>query len=60
MDIINYLEKDYNIFLNEQQKKAVKHSENPAIVLAVAGSGKTTSLVARTANLIVNHNVRPE
>ena len=45
--------------LNDQQKSAVLHKEGPAIILAVPGAGKTTVLIARTANLILNHAVNP-
>lgn len=43
----------------EQQKKAVFHKDGPALVLAVPGSGKTTTIIGRVANLILNHNVNP-
>ncbi|MBS4539096.1 ATP-dependent helicase [Clostridium sp. D2Q-11] len=33
--------------------------DGPALVLAVPGAGKTTVLIARTANLILNHNINP-
>lgn len=46
--------------LNAQQKEAVLHKQGPAIILAVPGAGKTTVLISRTANLILNHNVNPE
>lgn len=46
--------------LNAQQKEAVLHKDGPAIILAVPGAGKTTVLISRTANLILNHNVSPE
>ena len=43
----------------EQQKEAVFHKDGPALVLAVPGSGKTTTIIGRVANLILNHNVNP-
>ncbi|MTI68466.1 MAG: ATP-dependent helicase [Firmicutes bacterium] len=46
--------------LNQQQKDAVLHKDGPAVVLAVPGAGKTTVLICRTANLIMNYNVNPE
>lgn len=50
----------FSIELNQQQKLASSHKDGPAIVLAVAGAGKTTTLCARTANLIIEHNVDPK
>lgn len=46
--------------LNCQQKSAIQHIEGPALVLAVPGAGKTTVIIHRTANLILNHKVRPD
>ncbi len=60
MDMNEYLHNKFSITCNPQQKQAMEHVEGPAIVLAVAGSGKTTTLVSRTANLILNHGVNPE
>lgn len=38
--------------LNPEQRDAVSHSEGPLLILAGAGSGKTTVLVSRTGRLI--------
>jgi len=46
--------------LSNEQKKAISHIKGPALVLAVPGAGKTTVLIHRTANLILNYNVAPE
>lgn len=53
------LKNKYHIDLNNQQKKAILHKDGPALVLAVPGAGKTTSLICRTANLIIHHKIRP-
>ena len=38
--------------LNEEQCSAVAHNTGPLLILAGAGSGKTTVLVSRTGRLI--------
>ncbi len=46
--------------LNPEQAEAVLHNEGPLLILAGAGSGKTTVLVSRTGRLIAEKKTRPE
>ncbi|WP_286167074.1 UvrD-helicase domain-containing protein [Clostridium sp. D33t1_170424_F3] len=45
------MEKEFSR-MNDRQKEAVFHTDGPLLILAGAGSGKTTVLVNRIANLI--------
>lgn len=57
--VLNWLEKQHNINLNYQQIEVINHFSGPALVLAVAGAGKTTCICARTANLVIEKKVEP-
>ncbi len=44
---------------NQSQLSAIQHKDGPMLVLAGPGSGKTATLVERTKNLILEHEVNP-
>lgn len=45
---------------NPRQKEAIEHVHGPMLVLAGAGTGKTSVLVERIANLVEQKHARPE
>ena len=49
----------FEMKLNSQQKQAKEHSAGPLLILAGAGTGKTTTIVQRMAFLILNLDVEP-
>lgn len=46
--------------LNKSQKAAVTHEQGPLLIVAGAGTGKSTVLINRLAYLIQNKGVRPD
>jgi superfamily I DNA/RNA helicase len=51
---------DWTQGLNPEQSEAVLHMQGPLLILAGAGSGKTTVLVSRTGQILENAKVKPE
>ena len=45
---------------NEEQKKVIRHTDGPALIIAGPGTGKTFTLVKRVVYLIVEKGVKPE
>lgn len=45
--------------LNPEQKKAVTHKQGPLLVIAGAGTGKTTVIIRRIAHLIASKMAKP-
>ena len=48
------------IHLTQNKKQAIEHFEEPAMVLAGPGSGKTTVITNRVLNLIEEQGVSPK
>ncbi len=51
--------KNYLKDLNSEQKKAVVHKDGPLLILAGAGSGKTSTMTRRIAHLILSEGISP-
>ena len=45
---------------NEYQKKAIDLIEGNVCVIATAGSGKTSVLIERIKDMVLNHGIRAE
>ena len=57
---IEQLWDEEKFYPNDNQRKAILHTEGPLFLTAGPGSGKTRVLLWRTLNLIVYHDVKPE
>ncbi|MBI2671999.1 ATP-dependent helicase [Candidatus Woesearchaeota archaeon] len=51
--------KNDGIDLNNEQKEAINTIDGNLLIIASAGTGKTTTIVERYVNLILNHSVNP-
>ena len=58
MDFARFMAR-YGLTLDEQQQAAVQAADGPVLLLAVPGSGKTTTLVARLGYLLHVRGVAP-
>lgn len=45
--------------LNSQQSEAIQHKNGPLLIIAGAGTGKTTVITERIKNLIIDRNIPP-
>lgn len=50
---------DWTKGLNPEQREAVLHTRGPLLILAGAGSGKTTVLVSRTGHILQSEKLKP-
>ena len=46
--------------LNDAQRQCVVHGDEPLLVLAGAGTGKTTAITYRVGHLMYERGVRPD
>ena len=51
--------KDASFKLNKEQLKAIKFGKGPLLIIAGAGTGKTTVITERIKNLILSKKVKP-
>jgi DNA helicase-2/ATP-dependent DNA helicase PcrA len=54
-----YTQEDLIEGLNDEQAEVVRHTHGPLLCAAIAGSGKTTALVRRMANLVMSNVTDP-
>ena len=55
----NTFKEQFNINLNDQQEAALTNIDGQTLLLAVPGSGKTTTLVCRIGYMIYVHGIDP-
>lgn len=60
VEFASMLKSKYGIDLSKEQEIAIQSIDGPCLLLAVPGSGKTTVIVSRCFNMILNHNISPD
>ena len=53
------MDKDASLKLNKEQEKAVKYGSGPLLIIAGAGTGKTTVITERIKRLILFKKIKP-
>src|SRR3989344_7076809 len=48
-----------SVLLNAEQQEAIEHGDGPLLIIAGAGTGKTTVITERIKHLIINKNLNP-
>ena len=48
------------ILYNEKQTECIDHPPSPLMIIAGAGTGKTTTLIGRIAHFIQERNIDPK
>lgn len=59
MQVDEFLREYHLEHLDAQQRAAVAATDGPVLLLAVPGSGKTTTLIARLGYLVIGKNIPP-
>jgi len=54
------VDKTSNLKLNSEQRDAIEYGEGPLLIIAGAGTGKTTVITQRVSNLIMKGLAKPE
>ncbi|EOD00005.1 ATP-dependent helicase [Caldisalinibacter kiritimatiensis] len=60
IDLLHKLKEKKNLQLSYEQLKIVNNIDGPALTLATAGSGKTTTICCRVGNLVTRKITKPE
>ncbi|MEK5176026.1 ATP-dependent helicase [Heyndrickxia sp. FSL W8-0496] len=59
-EFFNFSQIKNRVILNQQQQKAILHTDGPLLLLAAPGSGKTTTIIMKIGYLIKEKGVNPK